>query len=95
MEKSICVEEDEIICKCFQVTESEIRTCIAENDITEVENVTSDCEAGGNCQTCHILIQLFIDQHHQSKAVTKTPEPVAANAQNNDKGFFGKLFASA
>lgn len=95
MQKPTYVEDDEIICKCFQVTESEIRNCIAENDITDIEDVTSDCEAGGNCQTCHILIQLFIDQHHQDKTVAKTPDLVAANTENDNKGFFSKLFASA
>ncbi len=86
-------EQDELICKCFQVTETEIRTCIAEYEITEVDEVTNQCEAGGNCQTCHILIQLFIDQHQQEKTGAKIPESVPAEIQS--KGFFGKLFASA
>jgi NifU-like protein len=93
MAKAVESEEDELICKCFQVTEAKIRTCIAEYEITEIEEVTNQCEAGGNCQTCHILIQLFIDQHQQDKAVEKAPESVSAKTQN--KGFFGKLFANA
>ena len=46
---SVEVEEDEIICKCFQVKESAIRSHIAMNDVTEIEDVTLACEAGGNC----------------------------------------------
>ena len=95
MKKSTNVEEEELICTCFQVTEKEIRNCIAEYETTEIDEVTNICEAGGNCQTCHILIQLFIDQHQEDQAPAKSPEPVSANNQNNNKGFFGNLFASA
>jgi NifU-like protein len=93
MAKAAETEENELICKCFQVTEAEIRTCIAEHEIIKIEDVTNQCDAGGNCQTCHILIQLFIDQHQQDKTSEKTPEPVSAKITN--KGFFGKLFANS
>ena len=69
---SVEVEEDEIICNCFQVTEGEIRSHIEKNDITEIEDVTSACEAGGECGSCHILIQLFIDQNQHKKVFAKT-----------------------
>ena len=95
MEKSILVEEDEIICNCFQVTESEIRSYIAENEVIEIEEVTSGCEAGGNCQTCHILIQLFIDQHQQNHDPVEILELVSAERQENNKGFLGRLFTNA
>ena len=61
------IEEDEIICNCFQITENTIRYHILKNDINQVEDVTSACEAGGNCVSCHILIQLFIDQNKHQK----------------------------
>ena len=64
---SIEVEEDEIICNCFQVTESTIRTHIFKKNIAQVEEVTLLCEAGGNCGSCHMLIQLFIDQTNIKK----------------------------
>ena len=66
---SVEVEEDEIICQCFQVTESKIRSLIVKNDVTEIDDITLACEAGGNCASCHILIQLFIDQGANVNAV--------------------------
>ena len=48
-ESPIEIEEDEIICNCFQITENTIRYHISKNDINQVEDVTSACEAGGNC----------------------------------------------
>ena len=59
------IEDDEVICQCFQVNESTIRTTIANHNLTEIDEVTERCEAGGGCHSCHILIQLFIDEHHK------------------------------
>lgn len=84
-------EEDEVICKCFQVTERTIRDCIAKNNITEVEEVTKACEAGGNCQSCHILIQLFIDQNQ----ATKNPPAHTTDTGGKKTGFFSRLFAKS
>jgi len=71
---SIEIKEDEIICKCFQVTESTIRSHISKKNIAQVEGVTSICEAGGNCGSCHMLIQLFIDQNKHQKLLESIPE---------------------
>ena len=87
------IEEDEVICKCFQVTESKIRSYIDENNVTEIEDVTSACEAGGNCASCHILIQLFIDQNkHKKDLEQKHSLNGKANSTNHKKGFWGKIF---
>tara|TARA_B100000686_G_C16637101_1_gene887939 strand:- start:343 stop:642 length:300 start_codon:yes stop_codon:yes gene_type:complete len=58
-------EEDEAICQCYQVNESTIRAAIAKDNLTEIEQVTDSCDAGGGCHSCHILLQLFIDEHHK------------------------------
>lgn len=62
------VENDEIICKCYQVSESTIRSCIEAKNLTSIEQVTKACEAGGGCHSCHILIDLFIDEHQRKSA---------------------------
>ena len=59
------MENDEVICQCFQVNESTIRATIIKNNLTEIDEVTERCQAGGGCHSCHILIQLFIDEHHK------------------------------
>ena len=61
-------ETDEVICKCFQVDEKTIRDAIAKNDLKDIDSVTEACEAGGGCHSCHILIQLFLDQHHEKSS---------------------------
>ena len=89
------IEEDEIICNCFQITESTIRSHIAKNDAIEVKDVTLACEAGGNCGSCHILIQLFIDQNSHKIKLARTPEPEEAHLNNNKKSFWKKLLSKS
>ena len=57
-------DEDDLICKCMQVRESVIREVIARDNLEIIEHVTTACEAGGGCHSCHILIQLFLDEFH-------------------------------
>lgn len=78
----------DIICKCFQVNEATIRGAIKSGDLTSVESVTRACEAGGGCHSCHILIQLFIDQHQELKK-GPAPEP---GGRDRKIGFFSRLF---
>ena len=88
---SVEVQEDEIICNCFQIKESTIRSLISKNDADSVEEVTSTCEAGGNCGSCHILIQLFIDQNKHQKTLEQIHEPEEKKLKNNKKSFWKKL----
>ena len=64
-------ENDEIICQCFQINENTIRATIAKDNLTDIDEVTERCEAGGGCHSCHILIQLFIDEHHKKNTPVK------------------------
>lgn len=72
MSKKPALENDEIICQCHQVSESTIRSCIASHNIKTIEKVTEVCEAGGGCHSCHILIDLFIDEHHKKSTPMET-----------------------
>jgi len=92
---SVDVEDDEIICKCFQVTESKIRAHIVKNDVTKIEDVTLACEAGGNCCSCHILIQLFIDQNKHKKTLGETHTFVDENSKKQNKSFWKKLLSNS
>jgi NAD(P)H-nitrite reductase large subunit len=66
------METEDVICKCFQVNEATIRASIEKNNLTEIDQVTESCEAGGGCHTCHILLQLFIDEHQKSISPMET-----------------------
>jgi NifU-like protein len=94
-EPFIEIEEDEIICNCFQITDSTIRYHISKNDIDQVDDVPSACVAGGNCGSCHILIQLFIDQNKYQKTSKQAPKFGAIKSKNNRKGFWKKLLTSS
>ena len=85
------IEDDEVICQCFQVNESTIRTTITKDNLTEIDEVTKRCEAGGGCHSCHILIQLFIDEHH--KKDTPVQDLVHEHGQKVKKeGILSKFF---
>lgn len=88
------VEKDEIICQCFQVSESTIRSCIEAKNISSVEEVTKACEAGGGCHSCHILLQMFIDEHQEKKS---SPQVVISGQSGKVKknGIFSRLFSRA
>ena len=62
--KASGLEGNEVICKCMQVNENDIRLAIEQGDLDTIEQVTDACNAGGGCHSCHILIQLFIDEYH-------------------------------
>lgn len=83
-------KEDEIICHCLQVTESVVRQCIEAGKLASVEQVTSACKAGGGCHSCHVLIQLFIDQ---SQGETPFQETVQHNGNGHKKRLFDRLLS--
>ena len=89
---SIEAQTDDIICQCHVVSEAVIRSCIKAGDLNTVEQVTAACTAGGGCHSCHILIQLFIDQKNLSVHPMKLPSATNGNVTKK-RGVFSKLFA--
>ena len=91
MNISAKIETDETICQCFQVNESTIRAAIKKDNLTEIEQVTEKCEAGGGCHSCHILLQLFIDEHQ--KKMTPIEDLVKDHGQKVKKqGILSRFF---
>ncbi len=85
------VATDEAICQCYQVNESTIRAAIEKDDLTEIDQITEKCEAGGGCHSCHILLQLFIDEHQQK--VTSMEDLVHDHSQKVKKrGILSRFF---
>lgn len=54
--------EGRVVCTCFGVTEVEIERVIRDNDLSEVEQVTNYCKAGGGCGGCKTEIQRILDR---------------------------------
>lgn len=69
-----------VVCTCFGVTEDEIVRVIRENDLTEVEQVTNYCKAGGGCGGCKGEIEKLIQQAQGDKVKT-APAPVRKAAK--------------
>jgi len=54
------VQEGEILCECFGVTDREIEKAVRENNLRTVEEVTNYTKAGGGCGNCHEAIEGII-----------------------------------
>jgi NifU-like protein len=54
------VQEGEIVCECFGVTDREIEKAVRENNLSTVEEVTNYTKAGGGCENCHDKIRDLI-----------------------------------
>lgn len=52
---------DPVLCHCLNVTESQVKTAIAEHKLETVKQVMSCTQAGGGCNSCHASILALID----------------------------------
>ncbi len=59
-------EEGRIVCRCFGVTDAQIRKVVRENGLSTVDEVTNFTKAGGACGECKAEIQEIIDQERGS-----------------------------
>ncbi len=66
--------EGKVVCKCFGVTETEIRRVVEENQLSTIEQVTDYCKAGGGCGRCHPEIEEII-QNSQKTSAGSAPPP--------------------
>lgn len=53
--------EKALICTCFSVTEETLEYQIDSKSLRSVDEVTRECNAGGGCGSCRMLIQEMID----------------------------------
>jgi len=72
--------EGEVVCKCYGVTEKEIRRVALENNLHTLEEITNYTKAGGGCGMCHDRIKEILADLHQEKVPGKRPAEVPAEA---------------
>jgi NifU-like protein len=60
-----------VVCKCFGITEEEIKRIVRENNLTDVDEVMNYCKAGGGCRACRPDIAEIINQITGSKDQTR------------------------
>lgn len=79
--------DGEIVCKCYGVTEKEIRRVAKENDLHTLEEITNYTKAGGGCGLCHERIEEIladVNTEKATKAAGEIPEP-APHMSNIEK----------
>ena len=70
------VEEGEIVCECFGVTDKEIERVIRQNNLKTREEVTNYTKAGGGCESCHDKIEAILDRIlKEEKKPLEVPAP--------------------
>jgi NifU-like protein len=74
-------EESRIVCKCFGVSEEQIRRAIRKNNLTTVGEVTNFTKAGGGCGNCLGDIALMLaDETGTAAPEGKTAKPFVQRA---------------
>jgi NifU-like protein len=68
-------DEAKIVCKCFGVTEDQIREAVRTNALLTVEDVTHYTKAGGGCGQCHDRILEIIEDERRAERVGVPPKP--------------------
>lgn len=76
--------DGEVVCKCYGVTEQEIRRVAMENGLRDIEGVTNYTKAGGGCGLCHdrireILAQVEEDRGREGAIAAGAPAAPAGN----------------
>jgi NifU-like protein len=74
-EKPPEVEEGEIVCECFGVTDQKIKRVIRENNLHTVEDVTNFTKAGGGCESCIPDIEKILREVWAEKVVEEVVKP--------------------
>lgn len=74
-EKPCEVEEGEIVCQCFGVTDQKIKRVIKENKLRTVEDVTNFTKAGGGCGGCVPDIEKILKEVWAGEVIGEAVKP--------------------
>ncbi|MFA4973709.1 MAG: Fe-S cluster assembly protein NifU [bacterium] len=69
--------EGQVICKCYGVTEQQIRKVAIENNLRTIDEVTHYTKAGGGCGLCHEKIQQILDDVRSKAAASPTQAEIS------------------
>jgi nitrite reductase (NADH) large subunit len=56
---TIC--SDQIVCRCLQVTESELVEAMSTEEVRDLRDVRRHTGAGSGCMACHRLIKRYLE----------------------------------
>lgn len=63
----------DVTCKCFGVTEDEIRRVARENDLSDVDEITNYTKAGGGCGQCKDRIREILEDLNGTSVTREIP----------------------
>lgn len=72
--------EGDVVCKCYGVTEKEIRRVAMENGLHAIDEVTHYTKAGGGCGLCHDRLRQIlasVDEERRSEGAVAAGVPIA------------------
>ncbi len=69
------VEEGEVVCKCFGVTDQKIKRVARENNLRTAEDVTNFTKAGGGCGECIPDIEKILKEVWADKVIEEAVKP--------------------
>lgn len=66
--------EDNIVCRCYVVSEDVIRRAIHDHRLRQPEEVTACTRAGGGCSSCYDDLQAILDAIHGKPLPRDVPD---------------------
>ncbi len=73
--------EGKVVCKCFGVTENQIRRAVIENKLSTVDEVTNYTKAGGGCGQCRDRIAEILDEIREEQQAPAVEEAAVVPAE--------------
>jgi bacterioferritin-associated ferredoxin len=52
-----------LICRCLQVTETELATALAVREIRTIQDIRQHTGAGDGCTACHKTLRKYLERH--------------------------------
>lgn len=74
-----------LVCRCFGVTDQQIRKAIRENGLSTVDEITNFTKAGGACGECKADIQAILDEEKGSTKPLAELKPVHKGMSNIER----------
>src|SRR5258706_941000 len=68
---------ENLVCRCYQVSQGEILDAIAEGNLRTVEEVTARTNAAGGCSSCYDDVQAILDRLHGGRATASRPAVIS------------------
>lgn len=70
------VEEGNIVCQCYGITDTKLKRIIRENNLHSAEDVTNFTKAGGGCGTCVPDIENILNEIWAGKVTKEAVRPI-------------------